>query len=118
MKPILLFLVAFMLSALCGATIPGDAQSSGGSCTARDRIQLGQAGYTKAEVDDLCGRYSDIPFSHAWGILAGEGQPRWVQWCVTPQGRCSLNPSTSGYYPIGSPCNCYMPWGTYGGVAQ
>jgi hypothetical protein len=67
----------------------------------------------------LCGRNSaDIPFSSPWAILAGEGQPRWVQWCVTPQGSCSLNPATSGYYSIGAPCNCYMPWGSYGGVAQ
>ena len=95
-----------------------DAQGAG-HCSVRDRIQLGQAGYAKVEVDDLCNQSgSTIPPSSHWSILAGEGQPRWVQWCVTPQGRCSLNPATSGFYPFGAACNCYMPWGSYGGVAQ
>ena len=109
----------FLLMALClvfGAVERGNAQSA---CTLRDRIDLAKAGYAKAEVESLCdpGSGAGVP-SATMGILAGEGQSRWIQWCVTPQGRCPLNPQVVGYYPLGFPCNCYMPWGYYGGVAE
>jgi len=109
----------FLLMALClvfGTVERGSAQSA---CTLRDRIDLAKAGYAKGEVESLCdpGSGAGVP-SATMGILAGEGQSRWIQWCVTPQGRCPLNPQVVGYYPLGFPCNCYMPWGYYGGVAE
>ena len=109
----------FLLMALCmvlGGPERGTAQ---GACTLQDRIDLAKAGYAKAEVESLCdpGSNAGMP-TVTTGILAGEGQSRWIQWCVTPQGRCSLNPEVVGFYPTGFPCNCYMPWGYYGGVAQ
>ena len=118
MRHVVLAFLAISLSTLLGA--PGfEVHSADGRCTTHDRIQLGTAGYTKAEIGDMCGPHStDIPPTNQWSILAGEGQPRWTQRCVTPQGSCFLNPATVGYYPIGAPCNCYMPWGSYGGVAQ
>jgi hypothetical protein len=57
MRYIFLLFLAISLSTLFGATVH-EAQSAGGHCTVRDRIQLGQAGYTKGEIEDLCGRNS------------------------------------------------------------
>jgi len=109
----------FLLMVLCmvfGGVERGNGQPV---CSARDRVDLANAGYAKSEIESLCdpGSNAVVP-SAAIGILAGEGQSRWIQWCVTPQGRCSLNPEALGYYPVGFPCNCYMPWGYYGGVAE
>ena len=119
MRHLIVLVTACWLSAVAGMVAPHAATGASPPCSPRDRIQLHQAGYTKAEVSEMCSRSSaDIPFSGPASILAGEGQPRWVQWCVTPKGTCSLNPVTSGYYAIGAPCNCDMPWGTYGGAAQ
>ncbi len=114
-----LLIIGISLSTAFGMTASYEAQSAGGQCTVQDRLQLHQAGYTVVEVEDMCGQQSsNVLPSSPWGILAGEGQNRWVQWCVTPQGRCWLNPATSYGYAVGAPCNCYMPWGSYGGVAE
>jgi hypothetical protein len=92
------------------------SQEAEGSCTARDRADLARAGYAKADIQSLCEQDTGVP-PPRFNILYGEGQTRWSQWCVTPQGSCPLNPLL-GYYAVGAPCNCYMPWGFYGGVAQ
>ena len=109
MKRLLVLLMALSLSTAFGLATSQESQG-GNHCTVQDRIQLGQVGYTKADIDDLCGSHtSHIPASPPWSILAGEGQPRWVQWCVTPHGTCSLNPVTSGYYPIGARTAASLP---------
>ena len=89
-------------------------------CTAQQRVEMAASGYTKTQINDLCGEATEAGTNpkEPFPILSGEGQPRWVQWCVTPQGKCSLNTTTSGLYPLGAPCNCYMPWGSYSGTAQ
>jgi hypothetical protein len=92
-------------------------QPAPNGCSPRDRVDLLQAGYTKAEVRTLCDVDLTADLPKPMEILSGEGQARWIQWCVTPQGRCPLNPML-GYYPVDFPCNCYWPWGFYNGVAQ
>jgi hypothetical protein len=119
MRRLSLLIILISLSTVFAMTAPYEAQSAGGQCTVQDRLQLHQAGYTMVEVEDMCARQSsNVLPSSPWGILAGEGQNRWVQWCVTPQGRCWLNPATSYGYAVGAPCNCSMLWGSYGGVAE
>lgn len=119
MRRMYLLTMTAVALAMFGVAGSDMAQGSGGHCTVQDRLRLDQAGYSHAEVKDLCGRTSNqVPAAEPWAILSGEGQPRWVQWCVTSQGRCSLNPATSGYYAPGAPCNCYMPWGFYEGMVQ
>lgn len=94
------------------------AQGISRTCTAKARIALSKAGYTKEEIERLCDRAADESMLHgADGTPLTEGQSRWVQWCVTDLGTCSLNPML-GHYPVGAPCNCHMPWGTYAGIAQ
>ena len=93
--------------------------SAESACSSRDRIDLAKAGYSKADIDTLCEQEADQTLPRpALGVLFGEGQARWVQWCVTPQGRCPLSSEVVGYYPVDFPCNCYMPWGFYAGTAQ
>jgi hypothetical protein len=112
MKPLLALVFAL------GVWSMVDPYSAGAACSTRDRIDLAQAGYTKADVESLC-----EPDAHAaepprvMEILAGEGQARWSQWCLTPQGSCPLNPAL-GYYAVDAPCNCYMPWGFSSGTAK
>jgi hypothetical protein len=91
---------------------------AGATCSIRDRIDLAKAGYTQADVQNLCEQdaHATAP-PRVMEILAGEGQARWSQWCVTPQGSCLLNPAL-GYYAVDEPCNCYMPWGFSSGVAK
>src|SRR5687768_15474691 len=105
MKPLLALvfaLVAFSVMA------PYYAEAT---CSTRDRIDLAKASYTKADVNSLCKQDSPPAAPpRVMEILAGEGQARWSQWCVTPQGNCPLNPAL-GYYAVDAPCNCYMPWG-------
>jgi len=94
------------------------SDASASECSTDDRLQLARAGYTKADIEALCAVPSALSApAQPWGILAGEGQAGWVQWCVTPQGRCPLNPMLLPYQR-GFPCNCYMPWGFYGGVSE
>src|SRR5918996_1766444 len=108
MKHRAFLIMVLAVAAVFGTTLSHTAQ---GACTAGERIDLVQAGYSKAEVESLCEHpTSDIPVPQE--ILSGAGQTRWSQWCMTPQGSCPLNPML-GYYPVGSACNCYMPWGFY-----
>ncbi|MER3422303.1 MAG: hypothetical protein C4293_02790 [Nitrospiraceae bacterium] len=110
----LLIIIIIMVSVFGMAT----AQGISSVCTMRDRLALSKAGYTKEEIETLCNQTADEIISlGSGGISLTEGQPPWVQWCVTDKGTCSLNPML-GQYPVGAPCNCYMPWGTYAGVAQ
>ena len=93
--------------------------SAESACSSRDRIDLAKAGYSKTEIDTYCEQEADQALPPpVMGVLSGEGQARWVQWCVTPQGRCPLSSEVVGYYPVDFPCNCYMPWGFYAGTAQ
>ena len=112
MKPLLA--LVFVLVA-CSMVDPYNA---GAACSIRDRIDLAKAGYTHADVKNLCEQndHAGAP-PRVMEIMAGEGQARWSQWCVTPQGSCPLNPAL-GYYAVDAPCNCYMPWGFSSGTAQ
>jgi hypothetical protein len=113
-------LTLLLLMMVSGMLCFGSTAAQGGhsACSAQDRIDLSSAGYTKGEIASICEQPPNSEPSHEmWGILSGEGQARWVQWCVTKQGTCSLNPML-GQYPVGAPCNCYMPWGFYSGMAQ
>ena len=110
------FLVALIVSlVLLSMAHPYEA---GAACSTRDRIDLAKAGYTQAEVRSFCEQdaHAGAP-PRVMEILTGEGQTRWSQWCVTPQGSCPLNPAL-GYYAVDAPCNCYMPWGFFSGTAQ
>src|SRR5690349_19325721 len=79
--------------------------SAESACSSRDRIDLTKAGYSKAEIDTLCEQQTDPTMPPpVMGVLFGEGQARWVQWCTTPQGRCPLFSEAVGYYPVGFPC--------------
>ncbi len=110
-----LFLLLFILSALSFFGISPEADA----CSTQDRIDLSKAGYSRVEVEGLCEQEANQPTPPpVMGVLFGEGQAQWLQWCVTPQGRCPLFSEAVGYYPIGFPCNCYMPWGFYAGTAQ
>jgi hypothetical protein len=109
---VFLFLITFHLSLL-------EVSSAQTVCSAQDRIALAKAGYSKLDVNNLCQQDADqATLPPIMGILSGEGQARWVQWCATPQGRCPLFSEVVGYYPVGFPCNCYMPWGFYAGTAE
>ena len=112
MKPLLALVFALVAFSMV------DPYNVGAACSTRDRIDLAKAGYTYADVKSLCEQdaYS-AALPPVMEILAGEGQARWSQWCVTPQGRCPLNPAL-GYYAVDAPCNCYMPWGFSSGTAQ
>ena len=113
-RPIVLLVIVCILS-LAGS---GIARAEGG-CSTRDRVDLAKAGYSVMEITSLCEEPADQASPPpVMGVLFGEGQARWLQWCVTPQGRCPLFSEIVGYYPLGFPCNCYMPWGFYAGVAQ
>ncbi|MDQ6735316.1 MAG: hypothetical protein M3Z35_14555 [Nitrospirota bacterium] len=108
----LLLLIMFPLSLL-------DISSAQSVCSARDQIDLIKVGYSKAEINNLCKQEAvETTPPLLMGVLSGEGQARWVQWCATPQGRCPLFSEVVGYYPVGFPCNCYMPWGFYAGTAE
>jgi hypothetical protein len=112
MKPLLVVVFAFVAFSMVAP------HNAGAACSIRDQVDLAQAGYTPADVRSLCEQdaHATAP-PRVMEILAGEGQARWSQWCVTPQGSCPLNPSL-GYYAIDAPCNCYMPWGFSSGTAQ
>lgn len=113
MKRLVLLLLVMCAISLFGIT------SAESACSARDRIDLTKAGYLRAEIEGLCeDDASQAAPPPVMGILFGEGQARWVQWCVTLQGRCPLFSEAVGYYPVGFPCNCYMPWGFSAGSAQ
>jgi hypothetical protein len=101
--------------ALGGLALAYDASAA---CSIQDRVDLAKAGYAKIEINEMCEQdaSSTMP-PRTMQILSGEGQARWSQWCRTPQGSCPLNP-VLGYYAVGAPCNCYMPWGFSAGVAQ
>ncbi|WP_447977204.1 hypothetical protein [Candidatus Nitrospira bockiana] len=116
---VLLGLVLMVFTTL-GLMLPTTAAhaEAGAGCTAQDRVHLAKAGYAKVDIEALCEQAHTVPpAGQPWEIMYGEGQARWVQWCVTAQGRCPLNPML-GAYPPGMPCNCYMPWGFYSGVAE
>lgn len=115
MQPNRFFIVAALaLWFFLGAS----SEAAQADCSTDDRVQLARAGYGKSDIEALCTAPASIPMpAQPWGILAGEGQAGWVQWCVTPQGRCPLNPMLLPYQR-GTPCNCYMPWGFYGGVSE
>lgn len=96
-----------------------EVSSAQSICSTHDRIALAKAGYSQTDMNDLCQQDADQAMPPpVRGILWGEGQARWVQWCATPQGRCPLFSEVVGYYPVGFPCNCYMPWGFYSGTAE
>lgn len=108
--------VAWMFTLVASSlSIPYEA---GASCSPQDRIDLAASGYTKADIQSLCesAAHAAVP-PRMREILEGEGQARWSQWCVTPQGSCPLNPAV-GYYAVDAPCNCYMPWGFSSGTAK
>lgn len=106
-------LLSFMLFGILAGPLHAEA-----ACSIQNRVDLANAGYSKGEINGLCEQdaASTAP-PRIMQILSGEGQARWSQWCKTPQGSCPLNPAL-GYYPVGAPCNCYMPWGFYSGMAQ
>lgn len=109
---VILFLLTFPLSLV-------DVSSAQSVCSTQDRIALAKAGYSQADMNDLCQQNADqMAPPPIMGVLWGEGQARWVQWCATPQSRCPLFSEVVGYYPVGFPCNCYMPWGFYAGTAE
>ena len=112
MKPLLALVFALVAWPMI---VPSHAAAG---CSTRNRIDLAKAGYTHAEVDTLCEQDTQAATPpRVMEILAGEGQARWSQWCVTPQGSCPLNPAL-GYYAVDAPCNCYMPWGFSSGTAK
>lgn len=112
MKPLIALLFALVAFSIA---YPNQAVAA---CSIRDRIDLATAGYTPAEVQSLCEQDAQATAPpRVMEILSGEGQTRWSQWCVTPQGSCPLNPAL-GYYALNAPCNCYMPWGFSSGTAK
>jgi hypothetical protein len=111
MKPLLALVFALVALSMVSP------YNAGAACSTRDRIDLAQAGSTQADVKTLCDQDAPAAPPRVMEILAGEGQARWSQWCVTPQGSCPLNPAL-GYYAVDAPCNCYMPWGFFSGTAK
>jgi len=75
MKRLLVLLMALSLSTVFGLATSQESQG-GNHCTVQDRIQLGQVGYTKADIDDLCGSHtSHIPASPPWSIWQEKVSP-------------------------------------------
>ena len=115
MEDIMKFLLLACLS-LGGSFLT--AYDATAECSIHDRVDLAKAGYSKTEINGMCEQdASSMTPPRTMQILSGEGQARWSQWCRTSQGSCPLNP-VLGYYAVGAPCNCYMPWGFSAGVAQ
>jgi hypothetical protein len=48
--------------------------------------------------------------SHSSGFILAQ----YATTCTTPHGQCPVPPNT----PVGSPCTCYTPLGTYLGTAR
>lgn len=102
-------------------TRPGfDAAHGMARCSASDKAELLRGGYSKREIERECaGRVGDNDdderaarnrqFQGAPG-----GTPQVARICQTAWGICGM----ATLVPVGAPCACYMPTGTFPGVAR
>lgn len=97
------------------ALLPGQAFAQ---CTVQERIELGRQGYSRDDVDRLCG--SPVQQTRPPAPAPGGGgpaspqRPRLTSTCVTTRGVCQ----TVTPVPAGDPCTCVFPTGAFPGVAR
>jgi hypothetical protein len=91
-------------------------------CSIDQRIQLGEQGYTKDEINNLCrkgNRKSRLETSEEIGqsdpsYSVPSPMPGFALYCYTPIGAC---PMARRVIP-GSFCMCFTPAGTIQGIAR
>jgi hypothetical protein len=87
-------------------------ENSYAQCTPRDRIDLGKQGYTREEVNEICGEarsHRQTPRSNSPNEQQPyQAPPPLAAFCCDLYGvrRCMMNPLL-GSTPVGGPCFCY-----------
>jgi hypothetical protein len=86
---------------------PLSPQPAFGQCTVQERVELGRQGYSRQDIDRLCG-------SPAQQSPPPGARPPLASTCVTARGVCQ----TVAPVDAGQPCTCVFPAGAFPGVAR
>jgi hypothetical protein len=92
--------------AALGLAFSGLSAPAWGGCSPMEILELYQAGYTRAQVDEICGNAAAEQPS---GVRQQQ-QPGYH--CSTPYGWCPMQAPAA----IGSACACYTVYGAIEGV--
>lgn len=92
------------------------------ACTGADKADLARAGYTKREIERECAERNDDDDDRARIPQRRRGPqnypplnyPQLARFCQTPWGVCPM----AAQVPIGASCACYMPTGSFPGIAR
>jgi hypothetical protein len=92
---------------------------SGAQCTPQERIELNKAGYSRVEVDNICGRPTQQQAPLPSPQQRQQQQqfpppPQLAAVCQTAWGMCPMVTPL----PVGASCACYYPSGVFPGVAR
>jgi hypothetical protein len=100
------------------------------ACTIQQRVDLAKSGYFKDEIDRLCAESSEASGGFPGASVpprAGSSRPgnigttesssntQFATTCLSQGGSC---PVASRTVPIGAPCFCYLPTGSFEGQAR